>query len=186
MSKYNLYIEDVSVEAVFNRLGGVEGARRLLRDEIEVVEIAPNTIFVDRSVRPNYPSWMREVMHPELELTGSDRFDTDSLQVHRIQIEGFFNGQVIYDQLKSENLLGSCLNIRDLEEIQKKGIAHFRRHFQGKEVFGWKSVLKNDSDSLTVPYLLEKRGQVIMEWRWLIADFRGFTEPLYFVSGTGI
>lgn len=38
MSKYNVYIEDVSVEAVFNKLGGVEGARRFLRDELSVSE----------------------------------------------------------------------------------------------------------------------------------------------------
>lgn len=38
MSKYNVYIEDVSVEAVFNKLGGVEGARRFLRGEITVSE----------------------------------------------------------------------------------------------------------------------------------------------------
>ena len=38
MSKYNVYIEDVSVEAVFNKLGGVEGARRFLRDELLVSE----------------------------------------------------------------------------------------------------------------------------------------------------
>lgn len=46
MSKYNLYIEDVSVEAVFNKLGGVEGARRLLRGELEVkAKDLPSTIF---------------------------------------------------------------------------------------------------------------------------------------------
>jgi len=38
MSKYNVYIEDVSVEAVFNKLGGAEGARRFLRDELLVSE----------------------------------------------------------------------------------------------------------------------------------------------------
>jgi hypothetical protein len=38
MSKYNFYVEDVSVEAVFNKLGGVEGARRFLRDELSVSE----------------------------------------------------------------------------------------------------------------------------------------------------
>ena len=31
--KYSLYVEDVSVEAVFNRLGGTEGAKGLLRSE---------------------------------------------------------------------------------------------------------------------------------------------------------
>lgn len=36
--KYNLYVEDVSVEAVFNRLGGVTGAKRVLSGERLVVE----------------------------------------------------------------------------------------------------------------------------------------------------
>lgn len=38
MAKYNLYVEDVSVEAVFNKLGGVEGAKRFLRDELQLIE----------------------------------------------------------------------------------------------------------------------------------------------------
>ena len=33
MSKYNMYIEDVSVEAAFNKLGGIEGARAFLRND---------------------------------------------------------------------------------------------------------------------------------------------------------
>ena len=36
--KYNLYVEDVSVEAVFNRLGGTEGAKGLLRSERVLVD----------------------------------------------------------------------------------------------------------------------------------------------------
>lgn len=38
MSKYNVYVEDVSVEAVFNKLGGVEGARRFLANELLLME----------------------------------------------------------------------------------------------------------------------------------------------------
>lgn len=38
MSKYNVYVEDVSVEALLNKLGGVEGARRFLRDELVLSE----------------------------------------------------------------------------------------------------------------------------------------------------
>lgn len=36
MSKYGVYVEDVSVEAVFNKMGGVEGAKKFLRDELEL------------------------------------------------------------------------------------------------------------------------------------------------------
>jgi hypothetical protein len=39
MAKYNLYVEGVSVEAIFNKLGGVEGARRFLRDELTLSEV---------------------------------------------------------------------------------------------------------------------------------------------------
>ena len=36
--KYNLYVEDISVEAVFNRLGGTEGVKGLLRSERVLVD----------------------------------------------------------------------------------------------------------------------------------------------------
>lgn len=39
MAKYNLYVEDVSIEAILNKLGGVEGARRFLRDELTLSEV---------------------------------------------------------------------------------------------------------------------------------------------------
>lgn len=32
--KYNLYVEDVSVEAVFNKLGGIEGVKKFLAGEL--------------------------------------------------------------------------------------------------------------------------------------------------------
>lgn len=41
MSKYNVSIDGVSVEAVFNKLGGVEGARRFLKGEL-IVNEAPH------------------------------------------------------------------------------------------------------------------------------------------------
>jgi hypothetical protein len=37
MSKYNVYVEDVSVEALINKLGGIEGAKAFLRDTVEIV-----------------------------------------------------------------------------------------------------------------------------------------------------
>ena len=42
MSKYNFYVDGVSVEAIFNKLGGVDGAERFLRDEVEVVTKSVN------------------------------------------------------------------------------------------------------------------------------------------------
>jgi hypothetical protein len=39
MSKYNFCVEDISLEAVINKLGGVEGAKRFLRGELELKEV---------------------------------------------------------------------------------------------------------------------------------------------------
>ena len=38
MSKYNVYVGDVSVEAVFNKLGGIEGSKRLLSNKLALVD----------------------------------------------------------------------------------------------------------------------------------------------------
>jgi hypothetical protein len=51
MAKYNLYVEDVSVEAVFNKLGGVEGARRFLRDELTLSEVVRSWSEEDGIIR---------------------------------------------------------------------------------------------------------------------------------------
>mgnify|MGYP006052079895 FL=1 len=171
MAKYsNLTLGQI--EAIVNKIvmvGGPEGVKRLLADELAVVEVAPDTVYVDYSVRPNYPSWMSEVMHPELEATGHYKFETESLQLwlHPSQIAGGVTGQVIYNHLFRSNLLESCLGLRDLEEIQKKGFAHFRKHFRGKTVFGWKSVVHDSGDRLYVPWLVMDEGEVLLGWNWL-------------------
>ena len=38
MAKYNVYVEDVSLEALINKLGGIEGAKAFLRGETTVTE----------------------------------------------------------------------------------------------------------------------------------------------------
>ncbi len=42
MSEYNFYVDGISVEAILNRLGGVDGAQRFLRDEVEIVTKSVN------------------------------------------------------------------------------------------------------------------------------------------------
>jgi hypothetical protein len=44
MAKYEFSVDGVSVEAVFNRLGGAEGAKRLLRGELEVKEVVQKVV----------------------------------------------------------------------------------------------------------------------------------------------
>jgi hypothetical protein len=146
--------------------------------------VIDSLVRVDRTVKPTYPNWMKKVMHPELESTGPAEFDSDKLEqwLHPSQIEGVVKGQMIYDHLKSENMLSSCLGLRDLEEIQKKGIAHFRRNFNGKYVFGWKSIVRYDDDNLRVPFLCEDGGEVGLNWHWLGNDWYSTSPALRFAS----
>jgi len=146
--------------------------------------IIDSMVRVDRTVRPTYPSWMKEVMHPKLEAKGPTEFDSDKLEqwFHDDQKVGVVTGNTIYNHLKKHDMLPSCLGLRDLEEIQKLGITHFRRNFQGKAVFGWKSVVRSDDLNLRVPYLVEDGDRIVLHWRWLGDDWSAVNPALRFAS----
>lgn len=179
MSKYDVYVEDVSVEAVFNKLGGIEGAKKFLRDERVLVEkLKPEPlpeppldffVQVDRSVKPSYPDWFKRVMHPELECAGPAEYHLQGVELwlHDDQKNGTVEGNTIYKNLKKTKSLGSCLNLQDGLVIQKKGIAVFRKLFSGKAVFLWGSVVQRRYGNLIVPYLCEFDDKVVVRWYWL-------------------
>ena len=136
----------------------------------EPEQVIDSIIRVNRSIRPSYPDWMKEVIHPELEAVGPSEYDGAKLEqwLHDGQKDGkWIEGNKIYAHLKKTDTLKTCLGLRDLEEIQKKGIANFRKHFAGKAVFGWASVVRNRLGSLRVPYLFERGGKVVLYWHWL-------------------
>ena len=129
-----------------------------------------NLICVDRAIRPTYPDWVKEVLHPELENSGPAEYDASQLEqwLHDSQKNGgWVKGQVIYDHLVATDTLKDCASLRDLEEIQKKGVYFFRKYFQGKAVYGWKSVVRSADGSLCVPYLYERGVGVGRVWGWL-------------------
>src|SRR3989338_1602851 len=121
--KYNVYLEDVSVEAVFNKLGGVSGAKRFLADELVLMEqpkpeplpepVLDFIIRVDRSVKPSYPDWMKKLMYPDLELTGPAEYDIQKLGLwlHDDQKDGVVSGNTIYTKLEKDNALADCLGL---------------------------------------------------------------------------
>ncbi len=142
-------------------------------------------VRVERSQKPSYPDWMKKVMHPELECTGPAEFDLGTLDqwLHDGQKGGkWVKGEVIYDHLKSAKMLDTCLSLQDGLAVQQKGIAVFRKHFGGKAVFLWKSVVLNRDDSLHVPYLIEFGGQVVVGWIWFGYGWRGLNPALRFAS----
>lgn len=178
--KYNVYLEDVSVEAVFNKLGGVGGAKRFLADELLLVE-APKPepppepvldflVRVNRSIKPTYPDWMKKLEHPELECSGPAEYNLQTAVqewLHDDQKRGSVVGNTIYKHLK-DNALATCLNLQDGLAIQQKGIAVFRKLFGEKNVFLWGSVVRHHNGvDLVVPFICGRRGEVVVVWRWL-------------------
>lgn len=141
---------------------------------LQVFSVPPQTpetqkvssiITVDRTIRPTYPSlanskYINSPKFIALEATGPSEFDVSKLDqwLHAKQKNGVVAGNVIHDYLESNNMLEGCLGLRDLEEIQKKGIAFFRQHFKGKAVFGWKSLVQYADGRLYAPYLVEDAG----------------------------
>lgn len=131
-------------------------------------------IRVDRSIRPSYPDWVKTVMHPELENIGPAEYDIAKLELwlHDGQKDGkWIEGNKIYAHLKETGDLKNHCGLRDLEEIQKKGIAFFRKHFNGKAVFAWQGVVRYRRGNLNVPYLFESGDEVVLRWHYLDDDW---------------
>lgn len=144
-----------------------------------------SVVRVDRLVRPAYPGWMKEVLHTELEKTGSAEYYAVKLELwlHEGQKNGkWVKGQKIYEHLKENKMLESCLSLSDLLAIQAKGITFFRQHFASKAVFGWKSVVRHRDGSLFVPYLYGDGKQVVLRWLWLEVGWLGNNPALRFAS----
>ncbi|MDQ5949299.1 MAG: hypothetical protein QG589_425 [Patescibacteria group bacterium] len=176
---YAVLIDGVDATAVFNKMGGPAVAQRFLSGDFVLVE-APKpepppepvldfTISVDRSVKPIYPDWMKEVMHPELELAGPTEYDLSKVEkwLARGQGTGVVTGNTIYKELQTKNALADQLGLADLLAIQAKGLAVFRSLYNGKAVFGWKSVVQDHHGILFVPCLIENGGKVVVRWVWL-------------------
>lgn len=139
-------------------------------------------ICVNRKVRPVYPDWVDKPMHPELEKVGPADFDMSDVEqwLHDGQKTGVVKGQVIYDHLKTNDMLKTCFGVQELQTIQGKGIEFFRKHFAGKAVFGWRSVVLHRGGRLYVPCLIEYGFEVKLYWDWLDSDWYDYDPALRF------
>lgn len=139
------------------------------------VELPINTIIhVDRTVKPIYPDWKKKVMHPELEAQGPAEYDLSNVEqwLHDGQKGGkWIEGNKIYAHLKDNDLLKTCLTLRDGEEIKKNGVEAFRKSFKGKALFLWGSVVQYGGGYLYVPYLCDDGDEVVVSWGRLGLDW---------------
>ncbi|PIR40163.1 MAG: hypothetical protein COV33_01205 [Candidatus Zambryskibacteria bacterium CG10_big_fil_rev_8_21_14_0_10_34_34] len=166
-------IEDggLDYQRALNGLQAVNDGRGFVRPDSseQKMIIRPN-----RTTSPVYPDWKEELLHPELELTGPARYNISQVEqwLHDGQKrDKWVKGQVIYEYLKDNQMLNSCLSLADLLAIQAKGINFFRQHHKGKAIFGWKSVVRRRDGHLYVPCLCEDGGEVVLDWYWLGGDW---------------
>ncbi len=171
--------------AEFRKVLGLGPVRKIVSFEKKLEPVPDTIVRVDRSIRPVYPDWVKTVMHPELEPTGLVEYDLGAVDpwLHDGQKNGrYMEGNELYEYLKEQKMLESCLSLRDGEEIQKKGPTVFRRFFQGKAVFLWKSVVQFRCGSLYVPCLCEGGDQVVVHWDWLDDGWGDYFPALRFAS----
>jgi hypothetical protein len=162
-----------------------QGRANIVPFEKKPEPVLDTLIRVSRSIRPVYPDWVVTVMHPELEPTGPAEYDLATIDpwLHDGQKNGCcMEGHKLYEYLKENGMLESCLSLRDGEEIQKKGIAVFRKFFQGKAAFLWKSVVQTRNGFLRVPVLFEDDVEVVVAWHWLVNGWDGINPALRFAS----
>jgi len=145
MSKYNVYVEDVSVEAVFNKLGGVEGARRLLRGDTEVT-----TKFhtIDCDANPFIPDGWKVEKHIK---GGSLRWNPDNVNLYLFegqQGSRSILGDKLCKKLKGKPFLNACV----LDNLLANPNL-IPEEWKGKAVFFWGTIYRESDGNLCVRYL---------------------------------
>ncbi len=143
-----------------------------------VAALRGTIVTVDRSIRPTYPYWVECVMDPDLESTGPNEYDLAkevSLWLHANQKDHTTLGPVVYEYLKENDMLKSCLGFSDALAIKNLGVVVFRKVFCDKDAYFWKSVVRRrDSGGLFVPYLCVRTG--ILGLFWHRFDLDGFVD----------
>jgi hypothetical protein len=121
----------------------------------------------ERSAAPGYPSWVTGAIQPEFEKAKVTPFDPAKLKLwtkSKTKNPRLVTGEDIYESLRKARVLQQCLGLRELEEIQKRGVAFYRRFFEGKAIFGWKTVVRDRLHFRYVPYLFEFGDGVYIHW----------------------
>ena len=148
-------------------------------------------VRVNRSIKPTYPAdWFKKLMHPDLALAGPAEYDLQAdvyEWLHDDQKDdGDVEGIIIYDRLKEDKALASCLNLQDGLAIQAMDIAVYRKLFARKTVVLWGSVAQDHQNNLRVPHLFEfkdrDRDMVVVRWRWLASNFYSRSPALRFIK----
>jgi len=134
---------------------------------------------------------MSRLVHPELECAGPPEFDLSEvgqLFVKNCAGSGMLNCGDIYERVKTENVLPSCLNLQDGLAISDKDPAVFERLWRGKAIFLLASIVEMLDKSLWIPFLHQDLEKAV-KMTWFGLDREWHPEIFYclvrFHSGLG-
>jgi len=140
-------------------------------------------IYLSRSGDSGLPNTTK-FLYPKLQEDGPNEYNIDQLDewYHPDQASGKVTGHDIHEYLKTSDLLWRQLGIADLEAIRAKGPDFFRKHFAGKRIFAWKSILEDTNGFLVVPYLYQSQdsGNLSIIVIALASDWRSSSAGLSF------
>ena len=136
----------------------------------EIIEVALATLIndydpivqVDRSVPITHASYINRLKHPELKSTGPLVVDVRNLKAWDFDIRP----SAIYRQIIAKKMpIEDCIEFADLEAIRKRGKVLFKRYFKKYDyLYGWRSLMVDDSGNLHVPRLHFYEGKLILDW----------------------
>lgn len=166
MSKYNLYVEDVSVEAVFNKLGGVAGAKRFLRDEFRLVDTATSDRIIDCDVNPHIPDGWSVSHHIK---QGMIAWNPDEIRLYRspCQEERLVQGYTLRICVMDEAvILNAC--VLDFLLTNPHLIPE---DWKGKTILFWGTLFEDEDGNQRVGLLVWNGDRWKAEYPWLDSKF---------------
>jgi hypothetical protein len=114
-----------------------------------------------------FPKWVTSELVPERKTSDSalirpselERWHPPSGKKRRME-----TGADVYRKIKKARLLACCLDLRELMQIERKGIRFYRKYFGRRAVFGWRSAVRDRLGFRYVPYLFEFGDGVYVHW----------------------
>lgn len=152
-----------TIEAVFNKLGGIEGADRFLRGELKVVEIH----VIDCDATPFVPGDWSVENH---QLGGKIDWDPSQVVFHLEdeQLDGSVKGHELRKKLEDKKPVLNA-NILDYLLVNQRLIPD---EWEGKNVFFWGTICSSPNGTLHVHFMRWDNWDGCHKWDIRPLDFQ--------------
>ena len=153
-----------TIEAIVNKLGGMEGAHRFLRGDAEVVI---KNYVIDCDANPYVPDGWKVEEHIK---GGELRWNPDEVELYLCdeQKGGSIEGNELRKKLKGQPVLNACVLDYLLANPQL-----IPEEWKGKAVFFWGTIYRNSFGDLCVRCLDWFDGWWRWDHYWLDGNFHG-------------